>query len=179
MAPRGSVDTAEEDPFAELEMWQQKALCPGLQTEFGVVPVNNLSQETHKVKLSVGLPYTYRGEYQTGIVESVRVLTSTAASSIKAHVDISLPNDFDYQAGDNLAILPVNSGHSVERVLSHFNLGWDSVIEISSGGAAGLPTGKPISAADLLSGYVELGQLATPNVSFPYVPLTARQALLT
>jgi cytochrome P450/NADPH-cytochrome P450 reductase len=88
----------------------------------------------------------------------------------KIHIELALPDTIEYQPGDYLSILPINPPAMVKRVLFLFHVGSDSIIRVTSRTASGLPTDTPISAHDLLSGYVELNQVATPSVriSMPY-----------
>jgi cytochrome P450/NADPH-cytochrome P450 reductase len=65
-----------------------------------------------------------------------------------------------YKTGDYLNILPTNPDKTVQRVLRRFNLQADDVLTIQGVGR-NLPVNTPISAKDLLSGFVELGQPAT------------------
>lgn len=163
IATRGAVDTSEEDPFAILESWELDNLWPGLESKLGIVK-DVESSEDATLKVQICLPYCFRAEYHEGLVERAQILSSADVPK-KVSVEIKLPDGIEYQPGDHLAILPVNSWEIVQRVLSRFHLGWDSILNVLSGGAAGLPVEHPISAADLLSGYVELGQLITPKVS--------------
>ncbi|CAG7922629.1 unnamed protein product [Penicillium olsonii] len=159
-AKLGTADTSEDDPFAELEMWEEQYLWPGLESEFDLAKIED-SEGKHEVHIQIGLPHRPRSDYGAGIVRSNRILTAEKEPK-KIHVEIELPSGFEYQPGDHLQILPLNSRESVQRVLSRFQLGWDALLNIVSAGATNLPTEGVISAADLLSGYVELGQLATP-----------------
>lgn len=79
----------------------------------------------------------------------------------KRHIEIQLPSDMTYQAGDYLAILPINPAKIVQRVMRRFNLAWDSVLTINASVGTILPTGVPLSAHDLFGAYVELNQPAT------------------
>ena len=79
----------------------------------------------------------------------------------KRHIEIKIPSDMTYQAGDYLAILPLNPPEIVQRVMRRFNLAWDSVLTINAAGGTILPSGVPLSGQDLFGAYVELGQPAT------------------
>jgi cytochrome P450 / NADPH-cytochrome P450 reductase len=96
----------------------------------------------------------------------------------KRHVVIELPEDATYQAGDYLAMyvpcsslicmlsdhkrsLAENPKADVHRALARFNLASEEEILISASGPTSLPVDKAITAANLLSGYVELSQPAT------------------
>ncbi|KAL2787821.1 cytochrome P450 [Aspergillus keveii] len=162
ISPRKATDTAEADPFAELEKWIDDSLWPGLEAAFDIAQHDSSDEAGSSTKISVRAPYTFRAGYEEAIVREVRVLTSGDAPK-KIHVELELPDTIEYQPGDHLAILPINPSEMVQRVLSLFHVGSDSIIHVTSRTASGLPTDTPISAHDLLSGYVELNQVATPS----------------
>ncbi|GKZ21502.1 hypothetical protein AbraIFM66951_006685 [Aspergillus brasiliensis] len=172
IAKRGAVDTAEEDPFAELEIWTENELWPALVQTCNI-PHDMVAPTTKEDDIQVNIrpPYSLRAEYDTGIIQQLRTLTAPEIPE-KLHVEVALPSHMKYEPGDHLAILPFNSRQSVQRVLSHFKIGEDSIVYMTSCCATSFPTDTPISAADLLGGYVELGQLATPLVG-PLPPTPA------
>ncbi|KAF8588667.1 fatty acid hydroxylase [Ramaria rubella] len=79
----------------------------------------------------------------------------------KHHIEIALPENVTYQAGDYLSILPSNPVGSVKRVVNRFGLLPDQQIIIKSTNATTFPTNVPISVSEVLAGYVELSQTAT------------------
>ncbi|KAE8323142.1 cytochrome P450 [Aspergillus sergii] len=162
LAPRGSADTAEDDAFAELESWSETSLWPGLEAAFNLVHHGSSDYTGNSTRITIRSPYTLRAAYETAVVNQVRVLAS-AETTKKVHVELALPDTVNYHAGDHLAILHLNSRESVQRVLSHFQIGSDTILYITSSSDISLPTDTPISAHDLLSGYVELNQLVTPT----------------
>ncbi len=89
-------------------------------------------------------------------------LTSPFARS-KRHIEIALPAGVSYRAGDYLAILPRNPTQDVDRALRRFGLAADTQILIhkSAGSSTALPVGYPVSAAETVASYVELGQPVT------------------
>jgi len=74
------------------------------------------------------------------------------------HLEIKLPKGQTYHTGDYLAILPSNPIEMVYRVLKRFNLSSDIQVKIRSSTDTFFPTNYPVSAFDILSGYVELAQ---------------------
>jgi cytochrome P450/NADPH-cytochrome P450 reductase len=175
VCPRKAIDTAEADPFAELEDWIEDSLWPGLEVAFDIAQHDSSDEAGSSTKISVRAPYTFRAGYEEAIVREVRILTSGDAPK-KIHVELELPDTIKYQPGDHLAILPVNPPGMVQRVLSLFHVGSDSIFYVTSRTTSGLPTDTPISAHDLLSGYVELNQVATPlvRISISYSPPVKR-----
>ncbi|ACY15118.1 flavodoxin domain-containing protein [Haliangium ochraceum] len=99
------------------------------------------------------------------------VVMGAPGARSKRHIEIALPAGTRYQPGDYLAILPRNPPERIERVLRRFGLAEDTQIVVRPGGdnaspaGAGLalPSGYPIAAGELLAGYLELGQPATPG----------------
>ncbi|KAL5363549.1 cytochrome P450 [Aspergillus floccosus] len=162
-APRGLVDVADEDPLAKFECWQEQVLWPCLHSEFGLSRNHSSKSEETSVKIVTRPPHLYRGRHETGTIGEVKIISAAGTPSIKAHIELFLSGTIHYEAGDNLSILPVNPRCVVERVLCRFKLGWDTILEVSSGRAVDMPTGRSVSAVDLLSNYVELGQVATTD----------------
>ncbi|MBV8094704.1 MAG: hypothetical protein JO110_16060 [Acetobacteraceae bacterium] len=81
----------------------------------------------------------------------------------KRHIEIALPPGMAYRAGDYLAVLPRNPARDVDRALRRFGVAADTQILIHKrpSSATALPSGYPVSAAEILASYVELGQAAT------------------
>ncbi|KAL4984978.1 cytochrome P450 [Aspergillus falconensis] len=162
IAPRKAADTAEADPFAELEDWMEESLWPGLEAAFDISQHNVSGDAESGTKVSVRAPYTLRACYHEAVVREICVLTSGDTPK-KIHIELALPCTINYQPGDHLAVMPINPPDMVQRVLSMFHLGPDSIIYITSCTAGWLPTDTPISAYDLFSGYIELNQVAAPS----------------
>ncbi|CAE6533625.1 unnamed protein product [Rhizoctonia solani] len=95
-----------------------------------------------------------------GLVTENRILTAPGAPA-KHHIEFELPDGMTYQAGDYLAILPLNPPKYVRRVLARFRISPEQEITLSASGPTTLPTGRPVGVSDILSGFVEIGQVAT------------------
>ncbi|KAE9393363.1 cytochrome P450 [Gymnopus androsaceus JB14] len=95
-----------------------------------------------------------------GRVVENRILTRPG-HPIKRHIEFELPEGSTYRAGDYLTILPQNPPRDVRRVLARFGLSNEQTVTISSVAPTFLPVDKPVSLAEILSGYVELSQPAT------------------
>ena len=100
---------------------------------------------------------------QQALVLDARTLTAPGEPE-KRHLEIRLPTGSDYVSGDYLALLPMNPHDSVRRVMSRFSLPWDAVIKVNSNDQTIIPPGIPLSAYDVLRGYVEISQPATKKV---------------
>lgn len=94
----------------------------------------------------------------------------------KRHIEIQLPSDLEYSAGDYLAILPLNPKENVARAMRYFGLAWDSVVTISAAGPTTLPTDTPVSAANLFGAYVELAQPASKRTVSTLIGATKDEA---
>lgn len=164
---RGTADAAHGDMFSDFESWSDQELWPAMAKKYGATEPSDLAQSAQGITVEVS---NVRSSHLRADVYEARVIeakTLTAAGvPEKRHIEIQLPSDMTYSSGDYLAILPVNPQESVQRVMRHFNLAWDSMLTISASAGTILPTNIPISANDLFGAYVELSQPATKrNVS--------------
>ncbi|KAL0253291.1 hypothetical protein SLS55_010263 [Diplodia seriata] len=101
------------------------------------------------------------------VVKSARSLGGEEVGLEKREVEIELPRDMQYQAGDYFVVLPSNPPQTVARVLHRFGLHPDDLISISDTRKTYLQSKQPISAQMFFSQRVELNappterQLAT------------------
>ncbi|KAF9263923.1 bifunctional P-450/NADPH-P450 reductase [Marasmius fiardii PR-910] len=95
-----------------------------------------------------------------GKVTDNRLLTKPGHGD-KRHIEFELPEGMTYRSGDYLAILPQNPPDSVRRTLAFFDLSNEQQVVVKSTGPTPLPTDRPVSLSEILSGYVELSQPAT------------------
>ncbi|KAK1961598.1 cytochrome P450 [Colletotrichum sublineola] len=153
------ADMATADLFPDAERWSAERLWPALGEKYSVKPAYVQDMD---LKLTLGGPArlaTRPGFFQAVVTET-RPLSEPGVPQ-KHHLTLRLPFNVGYRTGDRLQVLPKNSPSLVNRVLSRFRLDHDAVITISSPKPSGLPVDTPISAADLLGMYVELGQPAS------------------
>ena len=106
-----------------------------------------------------------RQDVSEAIVTNVESLTA-AEEPEKRHIEIQLPSGMTYNAGDYLAVLPINRDSKTKSVMSRFGLPWDVKMTIRAGQNTFLPTGRQLPVYGLLSCYVELGQPATQKVRY-------------
>lgn len=78
----------------------------------------------------------------------------------KRHLELELPTDLEYRAGDYLSVLPINHYGTIHRIMVRYGLPWDAMIHIKSKNTI-LPNDGPVSVHDLLAAYVEINQPAT------------------
>ena len=154
---RGEADAAG-DFFGSFDSWKEK-LFRVLRKE------TNGQNVTSEEKLSIEIVQSTRnlGQInQVGIVQRNEVLVQASSTGPeKRHLEIKLPEGQTYRSGDYLAVLPTNPIEVVTRVLKHFKLTTDTHIKIVSATETFFPTNHPVSAFDILSGYVELTQPIT------------------
>ncbi|KAG8833355.1 hypothetical protein FRC17_010824 [Serendipita sp. 399] len=161
---RGEGDAAGSEFFDAFDAWEAN-LWEVLGEVYNVKPlVDAKAEENLDIQVlgngteratSLRQPNAGLGK----VVENY-VLT-TGAIEEKRHIEIRLPENMTYSAGDYLAVLPTNPPASVRRVLKHFNLSEEATIIINTKGATTLPTGQPVSLWQILSGYIELAQPAS------------------
>lgn len=151
---RGETDAAG-DFYGAFESWKDK-LFQTLNKDKGCVNVAN------EGKLSIEIVHSTRSLGQVNsvgtVLENRALVESTNDLATVRHIEIQLPKGQTYRAGDYLAILPTNPMETVSRVLKRFNLTTDTYVRITSNTDTFLPTNHPVSAFDVLSGYVELSQ---------------------
>ncbi len=168
LAERGEADSGG-DFFGAFDAWLD-AFWPALERAFDRTPADGAATSPMG-KLSIEFVGSGResllrlGELQQGTVVENRELVdiSRPGARSKRHIEIALPEDMPYRAGDYLAVLPRNPEALVERVLRRFGVAADTRIVLHDGKAGGhaLPTGQPIACGELLGDYVELAQPAT------------------
>ena len=162
IAEIGTADASKGDIFTEFEAWEDKVFWPAVKERYGASDSSEGSpfEATFDIEVSTPRSSMLRQDVREARVEAVEVLTAPGAPE-KRHIEISLPSDMGYSAGDYLAILPLNPKDNISRAMRYFGLPWDSMLTISSSGPTTLPTDTPISATDVLGAYVELAQPAT------------------
>lgn len=158
----GSADASHGDMFSEFEAWEDKIFWPALREKYGSSKIEGEGslEATLDVDISTPRSAILRQDVREARVEEVEVLSGSGVSQ-KRHIEISLPSDMSYSAGDYLAILPLNPKENIHRVIKYFGLAWDSMLTIQSAGPTTLPTDSPISATDLFGAYIELAQPAS------------------
>ncbi|KAF7562617.1 hypothetical protein G7046_g1524 [Stylonectria norvegica] len=156
VAKIGLGDVTAGDIFSDFEKWQDEHLWPAL----GAAGIGDDGTSGLEIKIDrTSRPSELREDVEEAIVVKNEVLTA-AGEPEKRTLTLKLPEGLEYKTGDHLAVLPLNDWTIVHRVFQWAKLPWDAVVTIPAGSNTSLPTGRPISATDLLSGYVELSQPA-------------------
>ena len=149
------VGDAAGDFYGAFEAWKD-ALFRALRSETS--GQNVISEE----RLAIELVNSSRSLGQTtdvGLVVANQIIASSSETSPTVrHLEIKLPKGQTYRAGDYLSVLPSNPMEIVYRVLQRFHLSTDTHVKIVSSTETFFPTNHPVSAFEILSGYVELAQ---------------------
>ncbi|PNY23978.1 Bifunctional P450/NADPH-P450 reductase [Tolypocladium capitatum] len=159
IVPLATTDAAERDMFGDFETWEDESLWPALQEMYGTEVSSGSGNDGLTVEVSLPRKTTLRQDVEEAQVVATKTLAESG--SVKKHIDIQLPAGMTYRAGDYLAVLPFNPKQTVARVVRRFGLSWDATLKITSDRPTTLPTDMAVSAADVLSAYVELSQPAT------------------
>ncbi|RYP82601.1 hypothetical protein DL769_001595 [Monosporascus sp. CRB-8-3] len=157
----GLADAADSDMFSNFENWEYETLWPALKKQYDIGD-NKGSTQSGTVDAVVTSPRTngVRQDVREALVGETRVLTAEGEPA-KKHIELELPSDITYTAGDYLAVLPFNPKESIGRAMRRFRLPWDAYITVKTDSKLSVPTNTPISANEVFSAYVELSQPAT------------------
>ncbi|CAJ2504411.1 Uu.00g118050.m01.CDS01 [Anthostomella pinea] len=161
---RGNADAAKGDMMSDFQTWEDEILWPALRKQFGGADGDQAAESALGQSLSIAVSSQRASRLRADVSEAKVVATRTLTTPDvpeKRHIELQLPTEMTYRAGDYLAVLPLNPQETVHRVMLRFQLPWDAVLTISSKSSTALPTEYPISAHNLFSAYVELGQPAT------------------
>ncbi|KAK3114796.1 hypothetical protein LTR53_006530 [Teratosphaeriaceae sp. CCFEE 6253] len=162
---RGNADAAKGDMMTAFQTWEDEVFWPAVQKQYGANDADGASEATGvgqslTISVSNQRASRLRADVSEAKVIAAKTLTAPGVPE-KRHIELELPSEMTYRAGDYLAVLPLNPAHTVHRVALRFSLPWDALLKIDSKSSTALPTEHPISANDLFSAYVELGQPAT------------------
>ncbi|USW48179.1 Putative Flavoprotein-like superfamily [Septoria linicola] len=159
----GTADAAKGDMMSAFQAWEDDTLWPALQKHYGAedeaTAAKSLGQSVSVEVFSKRASHL-RADVAEAKVVAVKTLTTPDVAE-KHHVELQLPSDMTYRAGDYLAVLPLNLPGVVHRIMTRFSLPWDAMLHITSKTGTTLPTDHPVSAQNLFSAYLELSQPAT------------------
>lgn len=165
LVPRGETDAKVRDMFSDFETWEDETLWPAIEKKLNIKVSHDDPMDRLKVSFSTPRTSVLRQDVREGLVAGARSLTAGDVGEEKRHLEIQLPTGWTYAAGDYLAVLPHNPKATVARVMRRLHLAWDAHVSIEAAGSTTLPTDASLPVSDLLSSYVELGQVATRRVS--------------
>ncbi|KAK6211216.1 bifunctional p-450:nadph-p450 reductase [Colletotrichum tabaci] len=178
LADAGLTDASSGEVFSNFESWEDDVLWPALTSKYETTPTKTTttttttgaddggsSKKTKGVDVVISNPRTstLRQDVREATVTNTATLTASAGEpkSTKKHIEIQIPDDMTYTAGDYLAVLPINPKESVYRAMRRFHLARDAHLSIKTDGPTSLPVDSSVPAHDLLSSYIELSQPAT------------------
>lgn len=159
LTTRGESDVGGGNVFDDFDSWQDEKLWPALSSE----------SDADAVELSGGLDMelstTARATHLRHNVQEAMVLENelltTPETPEKRHTEFKLPTSLAYEAGDYLALLPVNNVATISRVLRRFGLPWDAMMTLRKGTHTTIPTETAMAVTAVLGAYVELSSPAT------------------
>ncbi|KAK0617804.1 cytochrome P450 [Bombardia bombarda] len=166
ICPMGLTDAAQGEMFTDFEQWEDEVFWPAVEEKYGTSDLEGTENEATStsalsVQFSTPRSSTLRQDVKEAVVIATEVLTAPGAASMKKHIEIQLPSDLSYKAGDYLAVLPLNPKETVNRALRRFQLAWDTNVTIGADRPTTLPVNVPVPVSDVLGAYVELAQPAT------------------
>lgn len=150
----GLTDVSQGQIIDDFTRWQKKLLSSldgvdQAQAQIKPEDIADIAMDQRAQQLSNGL--------DLGIVKDVKVLTKPGEPE-KRHLEIELPEHFQYEAGDYLAVLPMNPDKLVHQIMNHWKIPRDATITLKSQIFSSVPVGVPISIHELLKGSFELSQ---------------------
>lgn len=156
MTPRGESDVAQGTILDDFDRWQDEKLWPQLGGSSKEGVPEGIELEISTVSRASNLNHNV----QPALVLSNEILTAPGGPE-KRHIELKLPTSLTYEAGDYLAILPINNHDLVTRVLHRFNLPWDAAMTLAKGSHTTIPTETELSISAVLAAYVELNTPAS------------------
>ncbi|KAK3687194.1 putative bifunctional P-450:NADPH-P450 reductase [Podospora appendiculata] len=161
----GVTDAAQGEMFTDFEQWEDESFWPAMETKYGTESSNDdsaaLLSPSLTVQFSTPRSSTLREDVKESVVVATKMLTAPGSAAVKKHIEIQLPSDLTYRAGDYLAVLPINPTEVVNRAIRRFQLAWDSHVTIKADRRTTLPINVAVPVSDVLGAYVELAQPAT------------------
>lgn len=172
---RGLADAADGNMFTDFDGWEDTQYWAAIEESYGGTSASAGAVTEPQIEVTVSpqsRSTNLKQDAKSALLLENRLLTAEGEPE-KRHIEVKLPTDMVYTAGDYLAILPTNPKQSVKRVVKRFGLTWDAVLNIKANGPTVLPTDVNITAVDVLSNYVELAQPATKKVCLQTAFMTA------
>jgi sulfite reductase alpha subunit-like flavoprotein len=97
-------------------------------------------------------------------VLACRELQAPESPARTRHLEVSLPPDFDYTAGDHLGVCPQNDDETVEKLAQHQGAALDGVFSVpKSMKVRAVPRGVPLQVRNVLTCLVDITSM--PNVA--------------
>jgi cytochrome P450 / NADPH-cytochrome P450 reductase len=164
--PRGAGD-ARGDFDAAYRKWHD-TLWQDIATALGVEATQQTDQSQPRLSImvtnrQVTNPVIMSYQARAAVVRDNRELLGAGAGRSTRHIEVALPKDAQYKAGDHLGVLPRNNINLIRRVMLHFGLDAGSYVTIipNRGSHTHLPTDEPAPLLGVLGSCVELQDPAT------------------
>ena len=157
---------ARDDFEGQFQNWYQP-----LRTE--VAKELNLAFDSNESQRQLFKVEIVKGGQQSPFVNSLsakpfhvlenRELHTEKSTRSTRHIELELPENTSYKAGDHLAVVPHNGDELINRVMSRFGFEENSFIRLRKTATRKtfLPTDETISLRRILRDYVELQEVAT------------------
>ena len=148
----------------DFEDWVEQVLWPSLDKPATACPLNDSSNLMFNVEVwpPIGTS-TLREDVEIATVVEMRKMTAPGEPP-KHHLEIELPENMAYKCGDYLAVLRMNSEEVAQRIMTRFNIEWDSTMVVRGQKLDALPLETPLLVRDVLKGCVELSDPASKKV---------------
>ncbi|GAA0900078.1 bifunctional cytochrome P450/NADPH--P450 reductase [Pseudonocardia zijingensis] len=169
--PRGAGDAAGDFDAAYRDwhagLWPDLAAAMGLPAEVGAAvdtgPQLSVTLTNRQLTNPVIVSYQARPARVTANRELIAGSNGKPPERSTRHIEIALPADTSYAAGDHLGVLPRNSIDQISRVMRRFGLdaGQYATIIPRRGGPTHLPIDEPTPLLGVLGCCVELQDTAT------------------
>ena len=169
---RGEGD-ASDDFDGQFQAWYQhlwEALAQGLSIDLGTAPTQALGAALEVEVISGATPLN---PFIASFGAQAMKIVANQELNIKdgpypserstRHIELALPKNITYNAGDHLGIIGRNNERQIQRVLTRFGFERDTKVRLHRSDArkTNLPMDEPVLVFDLLSDYVELQDVAT------------------
>ncbi len=169
LLPHGEGD-ARDDFEGQFKKWYKPSRI-AVAKEFGVAPMTDeAAKPLYKLEIVPAeqmSPFVDSFEAKPMTIHVNRELHQKMgdrpSERSTRHLELQLPEEVSYQAGDHLGVIPHNSEALVQRVASRFGFERDTHIRLrkTSNRKSFLPVDQTISVYKLLADYVELQDVAT------------------
>lgn len=154
----GGSDVALGTVFDDFDSWLDESLWPAISHK----PSDQADVEEGldmEISTSTRAGHLHHGVQDAQVLENYPLRKPGQADA--RHMSFKLPTNMIYEAGDYLAVLPVNPISTVARILRRFSLPFDTTIILKKGAHTTIPTERELNVTAILGAYVELSNPAT------------------
>jgi cytochrome P450 / NADPH-cytochrome P450 reductase len=154
----GASDVAQGTVFDDFDTWLDEGLWPAIsQKSSSSADVDaGLDME---LRTSTRASHLHHGVQDAQVLEN-HLLRKPGQPDAR-HMTFKLPTNTAYEAGDYLAVLPINPIATISRVLRRFGLPFDATMTLKKGANTTIPTEQELGVTAVLGAYVELSNTAT------------------